>query len=834
MSKATGAMNTNAGATKNLADNQISLRAQLRNAKQEVAELSEKYGANSIEAINAAKKAAQLADAFGDSNALINAFNPDAKFKALTASLSGVAGGFGAVQGAISLMGVESEEVQKQLLKVQSAMAISQGLQDVGESIDSFKQLGAVIKNTSFVQGILNFVKTGSLKIQKEEIVSTAVAATSQTALATATAGTATATTFATLATKAFRIALIATGIGAVVVGLGLLISNFTAVKNAVYNAVPGLRVFGNFMSSIVNKITDFVGATSEASRELDGLKKSADKSLSINKKFLQEHGDQIDEYTKKKIEANNEYFEAIKEEGADVKALRDRANREIAKADDDRNKDIAEKRKKANDDAESEFKKAEDKRKQQAKEIEDAQKKEIEAQITNDKELANAQIETAKLSLASYLIDNQSKLTDAKRLTEALIAEEKKRLEAVYQKNQDIIVNETIAKQKQLDIEINALKNKQGQLTESEKTHLADLQQQKTNNVIESNNKEKELFDNHKKSLNELDKNFENQKSEENKIKRAQEFQLLLTEMETNGATEEQIKNIQLDREKEIELQKLKEKEDAKFLQNVEQRLAQDALLTEEQAIKDELNLQLQTTKDDSEKVRIQNQLDAINILEKNASDKKTELSKIETEARLNAYGSMFGNIATLLGKDTVAGKAAAIAQVGISQGLAIARIWEQKSILPSPFGVIAKAAETGIAIANTAQALSKINSVQGFATGGIITDGQPISRRNGDDVLITAKRGEVILNQTQQAMLGGATTFSSIGVPGFATGGVVGSNIASVQNSITNQLDLSMLAETIGKAVFDGANTGTANGSQKGIIGLSENRQIANNANF
>jgi hypothetical protein len=458
--------------------------------------------------------------------------------------------------------------------------------------------------------------------------------------------------------------------------------------------------------------------------------------------------------------------------------------------------------------------------------------KKEAEAQIATAKELANTQIETAKLALTSYLQDNQSKLTDAKRLTEALIEEEKKRLEAVYQKNRDIIVNETIAKQKQLDIEINALKNKQGVLTESEKTHLADLQLQKTNNVIESNNKEKELFDNHKKSLNEIDKNFENQTSEEKKIKRAQEFQLLLTEMETNGATEEQIKLIQLDREKEIELQKLKEKEDAKFLQNVEQRLAQDELITEEQAIKDELNLQLQTTKDESEKVRIQNQLDAINILETANAQKKIELSRITEATRRADAAQTFGQIAELLGKETTVGKAAALAQATLSGINAVQNAYTtaQKSPITALFPAY-PIVQAGLAGVFSATQVSKI---AGFATGGIITDGQPISRRNGDDVLITAKRGEVILNQTQQAMLGGATTFSSIGVPGFATGGVVGSNIASVQNSITSQLDMSMLAETIGKAVFDGANNGTANGSQKGIIGLSENRQIANNANF
>lgn len=123
-----------------------SFREQLREATKDVITMSEKFGATSDEAVNAAKKVAELRDRLGDAKSLTDAFNPDAKFKALTSSLSGVAGGFGAVQGAMALFGTESDNVQKTLLKVQSAMALSQGLQSIGESIDSFKILASVIR----------------------------------------------------------------------------------------------------------------------------------------------------------------------------------------------------------------------------------------------------------------------------------------------------------------------------------------------------------------------------------------------------------------------------------------------------------------------------------------------------------------------------------------------------------------------------------------------------------------------------------------------------------------------------------------------------------------
>ena len=124
-----------------------SLKSQLREAQAEVAKLSEQFGATSREAANAAKRAAELKDQIEDAKALTDAFNPDAKFKALSSSLGGVASGFAAYQGALGLVGVESKKVEEQLLKVQSAMALAEGLQALGGAKDSFIQLASVVKN---------------------------------------------------------------------------------------------------------------------------------------------------------------------------------------------------------------------------------------------------------------------------------------------------------------------------------------------------------------------------------------------------------------------------------------------------------------------------------------------------------------------------------------------------------------------------------------------------------------------------------------------------------------------------------------------------------------
>ena len=124
-----------------------SLKAQLQAAQREVYLMSEAFGATSREAAEAAIKAASLKDAIEDAKNLTDAFNPDAKFNALSSSIGGVLNGFQAFEGAMGLLGVESEELQKTLLKVQSAMALSQGIQGLLEAKDSFVQLGAVAKN---------------------------------------------------------------------------------------------------------------------------------------------------------------------------------------------------------------------------------------------------------------------------------------------------------------------------------------------------------------------------------------------------------------------------------------------------------------------------------------------------------------------------------------------------------------------------------------------------------------------------------------------------------------------------------------------------------------
>lgn len=219
-------------------DNTKSLKAQYKEAVIELQKVSAAYGETSAEAIQAAKAAAQLKDQIAFTNDLVGSFNPDAKFNALSKSFGGVLDGFQAVQGSLGLIGVEGEAVQEAMLRVQSAMALSQGIQGVMEAKDSFKQLGATIRDAAVKLGILTVSKEADAVATAEQTASTAanVMATEAQATANVTAG----ASFKTMGTAAkvslngVRGAIAATGIGLLVVALGTIVAYWDDIKAAV------------------------------------------------------------------------------------------------------------------------------------------------------------------------------------------------------------------------------------------------------------------------------------------------------------------------------------------------------------------------------------------------------------------------------------------------------------------------------------------------------------------------------------------------------------------------------------------------------------------------
>ncbi len=233
-------------------------KTQLREAQQDVVKLSEKFGATSKEAMAAAKRAAELKDAIGDAKALTDAFNPDQKFRALSQSLGGVLGGFTALTGAMGLLGVESEDTQKMLLKVQSAMALSQGLNQVGDAIQSCKNLGAIIQSTTV--------------FQKANNVTTSMAVAIQKAFGVSVVGTGT-------AFNVLKGAIAATGIGLLVVGLGAAISALSSFTDETDDAADAQKELENAINNVNAALANQERYNNRLMREEVARAKAAGKS---------------------------------------------------------------------------------------------------------------------------------------------------------------------------------------------------------------------------------------------------------------------------------------------------------------------------------------------------------------------------------------------------------------------------------------------------------------------------------------------------------------------------------------------------------------------------
>lgn len=138
---------------------QISLRTQLRNVREELA-LLEANGQRGTEAFKKLQQeAGRLTDAIGDATTQARIFSHDNRgLQGMISGLSGVVGAFSAAQGAVALFAGENEDLQKVMLKVQSLMSITIGLQQVANTInkDSVFMLTTVAKAKELLAAATN------------------------------------------------------------------------------------------------------------------------------------------------------------------------------------------------------------------------------------------------------------------------------------------------------------------------------------------------------------------------------------------------------------------------------------------------------------------------------------------------------------------------------------------------------------------------------------------------------------------------------------------------------------------------------------------------------
>lgn len=128
----------NAGGAKSVSE----LKKAIKDLKNEAAGVDQ----GSKEFVKLTAAAAQAKNRMDDLNDSIRALNPEGKFAAFAKLGGTIASGFQAAQGAAALFGGESKELEKTLLKVQAATALSQGIQGLTDIRKQFELLGNVIK----------------------------------------------------------------------------------------------------------------------------------------------------------------------------------------------------------------------------------------------------------------------------------------------------------------------------------------------------------------------------------------------------------------------------------------------------------------------------------------------------------------------------------------------------------------------------------------------------------------------------------------------------------------------------------------------------------------
>lgn len=175
------------------------------------------------------QRVAQFKDAQEEVGRRLNANKSGAD--AFIGSVAGIAGGFAAAQGAIGLFGEESENVQKALLKVQSALSLAQGIEQIKDAKASFQNLATLISG--------NVVKA-----------------------------------FSTL-----KGAIAATGIGLLIIGVGLLIANFDKLFPSAKNAEKAVNDLNTALDRLKNTQDDLRRRRLDDQKVLEAQYKTQEKS---------------------------------------------------------------------------------------------------------------------------------------------------------------------------------------------------------------------------------------------------------------------------------------------------------------------------------------------------------------------------------------------------------------------------------------------------------------------------------------------------------------------------------------------------------------------------
>lgn len=263
-----------AAAAQNTAQSHVSLRSRIRELREEMALYREQFGDQTDKYREMSAELGRLQDIQGDIRAQGSILSNDqAQFQGVISGLNGVVGGFTAAQGAVALFAGENENLQKIMLKVQSLMSITMGLQQVSATLN---------KDSAFRLATVNSLREWWNKLlaigRGEQIASTAATVADTTATTASTVAT-TANAAAQTAANRAKTASVGASTGA---AAAQGVQTASAVAGTAANiglagafrmvgaAIKSIPVFGWILagiSALIALVSHFVGKANEAKK---------------------------------------------------------------------------------------------------------------------------------------------------------------------------------------------------------------------------------------------------------------------------------------------------------------------------------------------------------------------------------------------------------------------------------------------------------------------------------------------------------------------------------------------------------------------------------------
>lgn len=323
LAKEEQALNKTKDATEKNAQAQGMLRTQLMNAKNQLAEMEEAGQRGSVAYRELQREVGRLANAMGDANTQAKILSHDnAGLQGVISAVGGVAGAFSAAQGMIGLFSGESENLQKVMLKVQSLMAITMGLQQVANTIN---------KDSYFTIVILGGIKEWWSKVvAKATVVETAN--TAGTVANTAAQKTQATVTASNITTKAAD--TVATGAQATAAKAGafanLTLAGAFKILSTAIKSVPVMGWIVAGIAAIVSAVSIFSAKAREAKKAQkefnEEVAKMAGKPITVINELSVAYSRLTDNMAAKEkfIDDNADKF---KELGVQVRSVKDAEN---------------------------------------------------------------------------------------------------------------------------------------------------------------------------------------------------------------------------------------------------------------------------------------------------------------------------------------------------------------------------------------------------------------------------------------------------------------------------------------------------------------------------